>query len=74
MWGVFGYASDFIAGGDVWNWLIIAPPFFVTGGLIALACFDLDFGSGCFLYAFYVLVTIGLRWLAGMGWIWVVAT
>jgi hypothetical protein len=70
LWGVFGYASDFAIGGDPWNWLLVIPPFVVTGALVALACFDLDFGGGCFHYAFYVLAILLLRWCAGMGWIW----
>jgi hypothetical protein len=37
---------------------------------VALACFDLDFGSGCFHYAFYLLAILLLRWCAGMGWVW----
>ena len=70
LWVVFAYTSDFVIGGEAWNWLFIVIPFFVTGALTSLACFDLDFGSGCFHYAFYVLVILMLRWVAGMGWIW----
>lgn len=70
MWVVFGYSSGFVVGADPWNWLLYAPPFVVTGGLVALACYDLDFSSGCLHYAFYALATILLRWIAGMGWIW----
>jgi hypothetical protein len=56
--------------GEFWSWLFVAPPFLIMGGLTALACFDLDFGNGIFHYAFYVLVTILLCWVAGMGWVW----
>lgn len=72
MWAVFGYSAEYVVGAEAWNWLLFAPPFVITGALIALACFDLDFGSGCFHYAFYVLVIILLRWIAGMGWIWTI--
>ncbi|MBN1590900.1 MAG: hypothetical protein JW888_15410 [Pirellulales bacterium] len=70
LWAVFGYASPHVLTGEVWNWLIAAPPFIITGALVSLACYDLDFGNGCFHYAFYLLVTILLRACAGMGWIW----
>ena len=71
LWGVFSYVAN------VWSpleivelGLCIAPPFLVVGALVALGSFDLDFGSGFFHYAFYVVVTILLRWIAGMGWVW----
>jgi hypothetical protein len=70
LWGVFGYVSSFTITGEVWNWLLTAPPFVISGALVALACYDLDFGSGCLHYGFYVLVTSLLRAAAGMGWLW----
>jgi hypothetical protein len=70
LWGVFGYAAGMALTGELWNWLFVAPPFLVTGSLIALACLDLDFGSGFLHYCFYLLLTMFLRWAAGMGWIW----
>jgi hypothetical protein len=70
LWGAFGYAAQQALTGEVWNWLFVAPPFVIIGALTALACLDLDFGSACFHYAFYLLVTIVLRWTAGMGWLW----
>ena len=42
----------------------------ILGALAALAALDLDFGSGFFHYGFYLLVTILLRRVGGMGWIW----
>lgn len=70
LWGVFAYVSPRLLTGEIWNWAFVAPPFFVIGALTALASLDLDFGSGAFHYSFYVLVTIFLRWAAGMGWLW----
>lgn len=70
LWGVFGHVSGNIAPDQIFNWFIIAPPFLVMGSLIALATLDMDMGSGFFHYVFYVLVTMMLRWLAGLGWIW----
>jgi hypothetical protein len=74
LWGVFGQVEGKVLTGEVWQWLIVAPPFFVIGALLGYACLDLDFGSGVFLYSFYVLVSIVLRWLAGIGWIWQTGT
>jgi len=70
LWGVYGQVSDRLLTGEIWNWVFVAPPFLLTGALAALACFDLDLTSGFFHYAFYVLLTLVLRWAAGMGWLW----
>ena len=35
-----------------------------------MACLDLDFGNGFFLYCFYLMVTMLLGWAAGIGWPW----
>ena len=53
-----------------WNWLFIAPPFLIAGATAAFACFDLEFTNGFFHYAFYLLVTLLLRSLAGWPLIW----
>ena len=70
LWGVFAYVSGQALTGEMWAWLLVAPPFLVTGGLIALALFNFDFTTGMLHYLFYVLVFIVLRWLIGLGWIW----
>jgi hypothetical protein len=70
LWAVFGQMEARGFPSEIWQWLVAAPPLFVVGALAAFACLDLDFGSGFFLYSFYVLLTVGLRWLAGMAWIW----
>lgn len=70
LWALYGYISPRVLTGEIWNWFFLAPPFVILGGLAAFACLDLDWGSGTLLYAFYLLVTIVLRWLAGLGWIW----
>lgn len=70
LWGLYGYVSPRVLTGDLWNWVFLAPPFLALGALAGLAALDLDFGNGLFLYAFYLLVTIFLRWVAGLGWIW----
>ncbi len=70
LWGVFGYLSSTMLSGELWEWLFVAPPLLAVGGVISFACLDLDYGNGFFHYAFYVLVTCVLRWVAGMGWVW----
>lgn len=70
LWGVFGQIEVRAFPTEIWQWFMIAPPLFIVAALAAHASLDLDFGSGIFLYSFYVVVTIGLRWLVGMGWIW----
>jgi len=70
LWAFYGHISPRVLTGEIWNWFFLAPPFLVLGGLAAFACLDLDMGNAVFLYGFYVITTIVLRWLAGLGWIW----
>jgi hypothetical protein len=72
LWAMFNYVigSGLVSTGDVWSWLLIAPPFLLVGALAALAALDLDYGSAFFHYSFYLFVTILLRWIAGAGWVW----
>ena len=73
LWGVYSKLAGTVLTGDLWQWIFVIPPLLVAGALIALACLDLEFGSGFFHYVFYVLVTVLLGWVAGMGWVWEVA-
>ena len=57
----FSFATSRLITGEVYQWLYVAPPFFVLGALVALACFDLDFSNGFLHYSFYVLLTMLLR-------------
>lgn len=70
LWGIYSHVAGLgILTGELWEWLFVLPPFLVAGALVALACLDLDFGSGFFHYAFYVLVTVLLGWIAGIHWL-----
>jgi len=62
-------SMNFVTG-ELWNWLFVVPPLVALGGATALASLDLDFGDAVFHYGFYLLVTVILRWAAGMGWVW----
>ena len=70
LWAIFGYVSGLLSPDEPWNWIYVVPPFLAIGALAPLATLDLDFGSGFFHYCFYLLATILLRWIAGMGWVW----
>ena len=74
LWGVFAYVSGSVLTGEIWMWLIVAAPLFAMGSIIGTASLDMEMGNGFFLYSFYVVFTVFLRWLAGMGWIWSMAT
>ena len=71
LWGIYGYVTGivFVGGPELLQWFFVIPPFLVAGTLVPLACLDLDLGSGFFHYAFYLLVTMLLRTIAGMGWL-----
>lgn len=69
LWGAYLFVPE-AAFENGWNWLFIAPPFLVAGATTAFACFDLEFTNGFFHYAFYLLVVLLLRSLAGWPVIW----
>lgn len=62
-----------ILTGELWTWFFVAPPLLFTGALVAHTSLDLDFGNAFFHYAFYLMATVLVRWIAGMGWVWDVA-
>jgi hypothetical protein len=70
LWGIFGYAAENFLTGEIWEWILLVAPILVAGGFVGLICFDFDFASGFLHYSFYVVVTIILRWLVGLDWIW----
>jgi hypothetical protein len=51
---------------EYWSMFYLAPPFMIAGGIAALACLDLDFGNAFFHYCFYLVVTVLLRFTAGI--------
>lgn len=51
-------------------WLFIAPPFLIVGTAAAWATLDLSPENAALHYTFYVLMTLLLRWLAGMPAVW----
>ncbi len=70
LWWVYGYLAGIFLHGELWEWLLVVPPVLALGALGALVCLDLEYGNGFFHYAFYVLATVLLRSIAGMGWPW----
>jgi hypothetical protein len=75
LWAVYyGVASSGILSGEMYEWVVVGPAFAAIGGGIALACFDLDFGSGALLYCFYLVVTLLLRWAIGEKPLWAPTT
>ena len=74
LWGIFGYVSSTMLSGELWEWMVVVPLMLAVGGMFPSILLDLDYGNGFFHYAFYVLVTGLLRWVAGMGWVWEIAS
>ncbi len=70
LWGAFAWLGGTVLTGELWEWLFVVPPFLALGGALPTFALDLDYDDGVFHYAFYVLVTLGLRWTAGMPWPW----
>lgn len=73
LWGMFDYLAEQFLTGEIWEWVVLVAPILGAGGFVGLICFDLDYSSGFLHYSFYVTVTIVLRAIAGLGWIWSIA-
>ncbi|NMC20082.1 MAG: hypothetical protein GYA33_06630 [Thermogutta sp.] len=67
--GLEGMRGSLITS-DIWTWVVFASPLFLVGGFVAYLTMDLDYGDGLLHFALFVLVTVLLRWAAGIGWIW----
>jgi hypothetical protein len=71
LWGLFTPLPAYgLLTGEVWQWVFIAPLFAAIGAAVSWACLDLDFGSAAVHYAFYVIVTVILRAVAGLPHLW----
>jgi hypothetical protein len=76
LWGIYYVlvTTRIEMTGEMWQWLMVAPPFLFLGALAAFASLDLDWGSAAFHYAFYLLVTLLLRAAIGMQPLWYVSS
>lgn len=72
LWGGYAMLPAELVGG-AWNWVFLAIPFLLIGGVTAYSTLDLTFENAVIHYLFYLFLTMGLRWLAGLGFIWEVA-
>ena len=70
LWGVFNYTLHRVNPVEIWTWGIVLAPFLVAGTAAAWVTLDLEPGNAFCHYAFYLFVTVVLRCVAGMGWIW----
>ncbi|MDO4583878.1 MAG: hypothetical protein Q4D62_07215 [Planctomycetia bacterium] len=69
LWGGFAVVSHYgtaAMGGDLWVWLLLASPFAVVGAVLGSAFFNLETGDGAIHFAFYLIVTLLLRSIAGI--------
>ena len=69
LWGVYAYLKTSILGGEVeiFHLAFILPVLVAAGGVAALACLEMDFGSGALHYGVYLAVTVLLRCVMGIG-------
>ena len=69
LWGVYAYVKTSILFGEVeiFHLAFILPALVGAGGVAALACLEMDFTSGALHYGMYLLVTVLLRCVMGIG-------
>ena len=65
-WVVYGYFVPAEWTDELWKWAFLGPMFGAAGATAAFACFDLDFASGFFHFAFYAGVTLVLGLIMGL--------
>jgi hypothetical protein len=71
LWGLFAYISDPFRGPDNYPyWAALGPCLLFVGTLLPMASLDLAGGAAFSHYGFYLIVTIVLRWAAGMRFLW----
>ena len=71
LWALLAYVVDVVQPGmEIYLWILIAIPPMVLGSLAAWLSLDLEPTNGFFHYGFYLLVTMVLGWVAGLGWVW----
>jgi hypothetical protein len=73
LWAAFAYVASPSMGlltAEAISWLVVAPPFFIIGTLVANVAMELEYGSAFLHYSFYLLMTLALRWVAGISWVW----
>jgi hypothetical protein len=71
LWALLAYVLGVIQPGiEIYLWILIAIPPLVLGSLAAWLSLDLEPTSGFFHYGFYLLVTMALGWVGGLGWVW----
>ncbi len=71
LWAAYTYVANAgLLTEELWTWFFIAPPLLFVGTMAAHVSLDLDLGNAFFHYAFYLIVTVLLRWTAGMRWVW----
>lgn len=66
LWAVYGNFVPAEWTDQFWKWAFLGPLFGTAGATAGFACFDLDFGSGFFHYAFYFGVTMMLGMMLGL--------
>lgn len=71
LWGGFYFVPEFA---DPFMWLFIVPPFLALGAGVAFASLEIDITNGFFHYTFYVALTLGLGWAAGLHMPWMAPT
>lgn len=69
LWAGFAFIPDDFRSQGLY-WLFIAPPFLLIGAATAWGSFDLSPENAFMHYTFFALVTLLLRWVAGMPAVW----
>ncbi len=68
LWAAYAYLKTTLLGGqvEIFHLAFVAPALVSAGAVAALACLELDFGTGALHYGIYLFVTVLLRVTMGM--------
>ncbi|MGA2621802.1 MAG: hypothetical protein ABSF26_29730 [Thermoguttaceae bacterium] len=72
LWAGLGYVRPYLSPDEIWQWVIVVAPLEGIGTMAACLALDLEPGNGCCHYTFYLLTTVLLGWIGGLGWVWAI--
>ncbi len=69
VWGAFAYLKWYLFEGELesFHLAFLVPAMVALGGGVALISLDMEYISGAIHFGFFLIVTVLLRWIMGLG-------